>query len=778
VDYYPSNSLSPPAGNERGQLNAKEMLNLMRDHLWEILASTAIVVALAVAYMFIATPIYSADVLVRVDPPEQNALGIAIQNQETLPPPAPSPSAEMAVMRSRSVLEPVIERYRFDVSVTPRTVPLLGDLAEKLATPGQPAAPWLGLKSFAWGGERVQIGSLNVPQNLEEEKLKLVALDGGRYELRGPSDEMLIRGTVGSPASSNGVSMLVKQLIARPGTVFEVIRWNSLDAVKRFGDVVKVTDKVKDSGLVEIEYSDKSPAKAAEVTNALGQQYLASAVASRQLNDTKTLAFINGELPRLLVDLRNSEQALKSFRASSNSMQPTSEAQAYLQGGIDFDRQIAGLQLQRTQLLERFRPDSRWAQNIDTQLAQLNNAKAAFDGRFRSMPSSERESVDLIRAQKVAETIYLGMVQKAEQLSVRRASTTGGAHIVDAAIRPLRPIKPNRVLVLSGGVVLGFVSGVFLVFMRRHVMIGVTDPLFVERRLSVPVFGEVLFSQQQVRLDPSTAGAPRKSLPGAGRTTAPFPRVGPAFEPLDGVSEVGATALYGASTRVLAARFPHDPSVEALRAVRTALARDLAHAPNNVVMVTGPTPSAGKSFVAANLAVLHAEIGSRVILIDADMRRGHLASFFKQRNRGGLSEVLSGRMSLHTGLRHVGIDGMSFLSCGERPNNPGALLMKPGFREVLGRLSKQFDLVIVDTPPFLAVTDASIIASEAGASLLVLRSGMQSEAEIADTVKKLERAEGRIAGAVFNGIPLRRSNRGYGYATNYASDTGDLDTAS
>jgi tyrosine-protein kinase Etk/Wzc len=158
------------------------------------------------------------------------------------------------------------------------------------------------------------------------------------------------------------------------------------------------------------------------------------------------------------------------------------------------------------------------------------------------------------------------------------------------------------------------------------------------------------------------------------------------------------------------------------------------------------------------------------------MRRGHLASFFKQRNRGGLAEVLSGRMPVRNALRQVGVEGVSFLSCGVRPTNPAALLMQAGFKELLDRLSKQFDLVIVDTPPFLAVTDASIIASEAGSSLLVLRSGMQSEEEIADTVKKLARAEGRIAGAVFNGIPLRRSNRGYGYATNYASDHGDVET--
>lgn len=780
MDYYPQNSLPPAASIERGQLSVREMLNLMRDHLWEILAATAVVLTLAVVYLLIATPIYSADVLVGIDPPEPNALGIAIQNQEALPPPAPAPVTEMAVMRSRSVLEPVIEKYRFDVTVTPYTIPLLGDIAEKLATPGKPAVPWLGLKSFAWGGESVQIGALDVPKDLEEEKLTLIALDGGAYELRGPSDEVLVEGTVGIVAHGNDVSMLVKQLTARSGTKFKVIRWNSLDAVKRFGDLVNVTDKVKDSGLLQIEYADKSPSKAAEVADALGQQYLAASVASRQLNDTKTLAFINGELPHLLADLRKSEDALKQFRATSQSMQPGSEAQTYLQGGIDLDKQIAGLQLQRTQLLERFQPDSRWVQSIDTQLSQLNKAKSEFDNRFGGMPASERESVDLIRAQKVAETIYMGMVQKAEQLQVRRASTTGGAHIVDAAVRPHRPVKPNRVLVLSGGLVLGLFSGAVLVFMRRHVLIGVTDPKYVEHRLSVPVFGEVLFSQQQSLLDPSSQGGVRKPLPDAGaRTTLPFQRGRPGIESPRGANEMGpAASLHAGSSRVLAARFPNDPSVEALRAVRTALARDLAHARNNIVMVIGPTPSAGKSFVAANLAVLHAEIGARVVLIDGDMRRGHLASFFKQNNRGGLSEVLSERTPLRNALRHTGIDGLSFLSCGTRPENPAALLMNPRFKDVLERLGTQFDLVIVDTPPFLAVTDASIIASDAGASLLVLRSGMQSEQEIADTVKKMERAEARIAGAVFNGIPLRRSTRNYGYPTNYASDLTDLETAS
>lgn len=775
MDYFPSNSLPVAPEVERGQLTGREMLNLMRDHIWEIVAATVVVFLVAVAYQLIATPIYSADVLVRVDPPEANALGLALQNQEQLPPPAPSPSTEMGVMRSRSVLDPVIDKYRFDVSVKPHRVPILGDIADKFATPGEPNGAWLGLKSFAWGGEVVKFGYLNVPQGLEEEKLSLVALGNGAYELLGPSGEFLIKGTVGKPAEGNGVSVMINQLAARPDTRFEVIRWNEVDATKRFMDVVKITDKVKDSGLIQIEYNDKSPAKAAEVANALGQQYLASAIASRQVNDTQTLTFIKGELPRLLTDLRKSEEALKTFRAKANSMQPTAEAQSYLQGGLDLDKQIASLELQRTQLLDKYAPGSRWIQSIDSQLAQLKKTKSEFDGRFQGMPASERESVDLIRQQKVAETVYMGMVQKAEQLTVRRASTTGGAHILDSAVRPHRPVKPDPLIVLPGGFVLGLVSGVFLVFMRRHVLVGVTDPRYVERRLSVPVVGEVLFSHQQSLLDRSLPASARKPLQGApGRNAVTVQRNADGSE---SSSDEKIDPSFGYSgNKILAERYPHDASVEALRAVRTAMARDLVHTRNNIVMVTGPTTSAGKSFVAANLATLHAEAGARVALVDADMRRGHLAAFFSQSNRGGLSEVLAERMPLRDAMRNVGIENVTFMSCGARPENPAALLTRPRFREVLQRLSNHFDLVIVDTPPFLAVTDASIIANEAGASLLVLRSGMQSEEEIADTVKKIERAGGRVAGAVFNGIPLRRSTKNYGYATNYASDFGDVET--
>ncbi len=106
-------------------------------------------------------------------------------------------------------------------------------------------------------------------------------------------------------------------------------------------------------------------------------------------------------------------------------------------------------------------------------------------------------------------------------------------------------------------------------------------------------------------------------------------------------------------------------------------------------MVIGPTPSAERALSRPIIATLQAEIGARVLLIDADMRRGHLASLFNQSNRGGLSEVLSDRMPLRNALRHTGIEGFSFLSCGSRPDNPAAIARRPRFKEVLERLSAQ-----------------------------------------------------------------------------------------
>ncbi|MGF6779630.1 polysaccharide biosynthesis tyrosine autokinase [Paraburkholderia sp. GAS334] len=743
-----------------GALHARDVIRMLSDHVWTIVATTLVVVALTAAYVFLVTPVYTADALVRVDAPDPNALGIAPQGQVLMQKAAPPTAAEVAMMQSRTVLEPVLHKYGYDLTVKPRSIPLLGLISSKFAKAGSPSRAWFGLKTYAWGGEQIHVDTLNVPPDLENVALRLRALEGNRYEVIDPDGETLLTGKTGVMASEGNVSMLVSRLVARPGTEFEVTPWNKVNALKRFSHDVKVLEKGKETGVVQISFDSSNPMLAANVANGIAEGYVAATITNHRMNDSKTLDFINQELPRLREELRQTEAKLTSYQSEAGSLQPTVEAQSYLQGGIDFQRQIAALQLQRTQLLQHFTPTSPPVANIDQQLAQLNEAKSKFDARFNNMPVSERKNVDLTRNAKVAESIYVAMVNKAEELTVRRAGTTGNVQIVDSAIRPADPVSPNVPLVMGASVGVGLMLGALLVFTRSRLLTGVSDPHFIEREMSVPVLGSVLYSAHQAQLDRQV---PRRNFAG---------NIG------EGMLLAGANPTHAGANSILppeahyllARRGPHDSSVEALRGVRTALQFNVGEASDKTVVLTGPTPGSGKSFVAANLAVLEAETTKRVLLIDADMRCGRLAPLFNQPNSGGLAELLMGKVDLEHAIRDVGIPGLSFISCGAYPANPSELLMMPRFRQLLEHLNHRFDLVIIDTPPLLAVSDAAIIANGAGKTVLILRSGMQTEEEITETITKLERAGAWVVGVVFNAVPLRRSERrSYSYLSAYSN---------
>jgi tyrosine-protein kinase Etk/Wzc len=787
-------SLHHPSPGEI-QPSAREFARLLRQHLREVLAVAALVTALAVAYAFLATPIYSADVLVRVDALEPNMLGIAPQGQVAAQPVQPPTDAEIAIMQSRAVVEPVMRQYHFDIIAEPRRLPVLGELAALLAKPGEPAAAWLGLDSYAWGGEQIEVGAMQVPPQWEDVALQLRALGADRYDLLDPSGRVLLSGTVGQTARENGLVLLVTRLAARPGTLFEVTAANTVTALRRFAGDLKISDDGKGTGVVRIAFTDADPLIATGVANRIAQSYLDSTVASNRSNDSKTLAFLEQELPRLRGDMERAEAALAGYRIASGSMQPAAEAQLYLQGGIDFQRQIAALQIQRTQLLEHYMPNSPQVLNADQQLAQLNSAKHNFDERFGNMPASERKNADLVRNAKVAETIYTEMVAKAEELSVRRASTAGNAHIVDAAIRPAKPIKPNRMLVILGGIVGGLILGMAWVFIRRQVFGGVIDPMFVERYMSVPLFGALTYSADQMRLEHTAT----RALPSAPRqlgVNAPQPYTehretpaqatqaqGPSHAAACGPSdrwEPGLRTAQGLARaplamhklpahahRLLARSFPHDPAIETLRSVRTAVRLEMLQAPNPMITLTSPTTGTGKTFVAANLAVLLAEAGVRVLLVDADMRCGNLAAYFSVPNAGGLAEVLGGQLRLRSALRSMGIENLTLLTCGAYPDNPSELLALHNLGELLQH-EPAYELILIDTPPYLPVTDAAIVANQSGATLLVLRSGMQSAQDLESAVRGLDRTGARLVGAIFNGIPARASAApGYGYAAQY-----------
>ncbi|MGA7781409.1 MAG: polysaccharide biosynthesis tyrosine autokinase [Paraburkholderia sp.] len=731
--------MAMPARTEEEDVVLGQLLQVILDDIWWLIAIAVTIVVVAGLYCYIAKPVYSADAYVRVEPSDntsqaltQTQTGAVISSGQTSLP----TDAEIAMIQSRGVVGPVVQQLKLDFSVEPKTIPILGSLAARLATPGVVGRPWLGLTSYAWGGEQADVDSVEVTPALEGQKMVMTAISDTQYELRAPNGSLLLRGQVGQTEQGGGVTILVNKLVARPGTQFIVMRANELDAITGFQSGIKVEEQGKQTGVIEISLEDKDPAHAALVANALAESYLREHTAARQTDANKMLDFLKSEEPRLKGDLENAEAALTAYQRQSGSIDASDEAKVYLEGSIQYEQQISAERLQIASLQERYGDEHPLIKAAREQMAELETQRDKYSDRFRDLPATEVKAVQLQRDAKVAEDIYVLLLNRIQELSVQRAGTGGNVHMVDLAMRPGTPVKPKKVLILSAAVILGLIAGTGFVFVRRNLFKGIDDPEHVERMFHLPIYGLVPLSGEQAELEHS------------------FVR--------------GGNRLRS----VLADAHPKDVCIESLRSLRTSLQFTMMDARNSIVMLTGPMPGVGKSFLTVNLAVLLAHSGKRVLMIDGDMRRGALERYVGGSADNGLSELLSGQISLEEAIRSTSVDGLSFISCGHRPPNPSELLMSPRLHQYLDGLAKRYDVILIDTPPVLAVTDASIIGACAASTFFVMRSGEHNEAEIADSLKRLQAAGVRVQGGIFNAMPQRARggyNRGYAAVQEYLS---------
>ncbi|QIE24127.1 Tyrosine-protein kinase wzc [Caballeronia sp. SBC1] len=781
-----------PAPAKDEEFVLRDLVRMIVDQIWWVLGIALSILLAAVLYAKMSTPVYSADALVQVETPNPNAPNSSQASvAAALMPTGGSlqADAEIEIIKSRAVIDPVVEQFKLNFGTSSNVMPVIGRLTSLFAHNGHPLPALFGFDSYAWGGEEFKVDSVTVPTILQDQRLTLRALGEGRFELLDAENHELLKGEAGTVATGNGVTLMVSQLVARPGTEFFVTRASQLEAVQAFGAGMQVGEKGKDTGIVQISYSGAQPIFITEVANAVAASYLKQRTERAQEEANRMLTFLNNELPRVRDELRASETALAQYQTAAGSFQPTQEAQTYLSGGLDYERQIAALRMQRVQLLQRFTDGADEVRAIDAQLAALNVEKSRFENQFKTLPGSERQAVSLQREAKVNSEIYVALLNKTQELSISRAGTVGNVHIIDMALVPSQPVKPKAALIIAAGGLLGVIAGVVFAFVRRAFFAGVDDPDLVERRFNLPIFGAIPFSAEQARLDRVRLDRP-VALPSAKATANGTKRLGtqsvgdglgstlglsaktPVAMALQNATVLPASR--SATQPLLSTTHPFDTSIEGLRGLRATLQFALVDAPNRVIAITSPAPSDGKSFLSANLAALLAESGKRVLLIDADLRRGRLAQYLGRSSHGGLTELLTGQTDFEMAARETGVHGLHFIGSGAHPPNPSEILTSARFASLLQAFEKQFDLVIVDTPPLLAVPDAAVIASLAGSTVLVMRSGAHSEKNIADSLKKLKRAHARVVGGVLNAMPAKSGGRkgtyDYAYAYTYSSD--------
>lgn len=708
---------------------------------WRLILGSVIAFLIGgLMYVTLVTPIYRADVLLQIEESSKGVGALADLSmllQEEVP-----VSAEFEILRSRMVLGAAIDNLKLNIVTRPIYFPLFGaSLARRNGDTEQIAdAPWYAFGGYAWGGDRIQVESFFVPGWYEGETFMLTAMEGDRFKLLDPEHTLLAEGAVGETVNiqlgnDEFIKLYVSELRSRPGTRFELIKQNRLTAINELKDVLKIAELGKQSGVIQISLEGADKNRITSILNEIANIYLRQSVERKSAEAENTLSFLEKQLPILKEKMEIAEAELNKYRLKKGSVDLPKETLVTLDKMVSIDAQLTQLRREREELIRRFAPKHPRITALDAQIKTLNDEITKVDTKVQSLPNTQQEILRLTRNMEVSTSLYTTLMNSAQELKVVKAGAVGNVRIVDYAENPYKPIKPNKGLAIALTMILGVLIGVAVAFLRKNLRDLVEDPGVIEKKLGLPIYATIPFSRKQCELEDSVQN-----------------RVG--------------------NPNILAVTDSGDLAIESLRSLRTSLYFAQLNARNNVISVTSPGPAAGKTFVCLNLGVVLANAGKRVLIIDADLRKGRLHDYFGIERNIGLSDVIANHAAsdkeFKLAAKETSIDNLYVIPAGTIPPNPSELLMHEKFALVLEIISYDYDQVIIDTPPILAVTDAAIIGNLAGATLLVVKDNQSPLRELEQCVKQLKNAGVNLRGAVYNSIKSANSRYGYGRYYGYS----------
>lgn len=717
--FPPGSGGLPPGDAAPDEVSLREYVDVLVDGRWLVIAATAIALAVGGAYALLAAPVYRSDVLVQVEDKKSggNLLGeLSGMFGESSP-----AETEIEILRSRALIGSVVRSLALDVVARPKRFPLFGNAIARRHRGPEVAGAVVGLRSYGWGGERITVDRLVVPDDLVGEAFTVVAGEAGSYRLEDDDGELVADGQVGKAAGdpARGIEIFVSELHARPGLEFSVVRRNRDQTIADLQENIRISEKGKKTGILRLALDGRDARETAAILDALAIAYVRQNVDRRSAEAGKTLEFLESQLPVLRGQLDGAERELERYHSVKGSVDVTLEGKATIERAVEIERAASELEVEHAALRQRFTEGHPALAALSRKLQQLGVERRAVEARLKKLPESELESTRRKRDVAVANELYLVVLNKAQELKVVKEGEIGNVRVLDAAIVPLKPVAPRKAAVLALALLAGLGLGVVAAFGRRALEEGVEDPDAIERALGIGVHASVPHSSSQAQAEE------------------------------DGRRDQHAAPL-------LAAADPKDLAIESLRSLRTSLQFALVEARSPIVAVGGPAPGVGKSFVSANLAHLLGETGKKVLVIDADLRRGRLHQHFGHERGRGLSDAIAGEVPVLEAIRATRSPNVSLLTTGTIPPNPAELLGSERFHRLLGDLSTRHDIVLVDTPPVLAVTDAALVARQAGVNLLVVRSGKHPMREIDAALRQLRRNGVAVHGIVMNGVRLER----------------------
>lgn len=709
------------------RIDLATILRTLFDHKGLIASIVSLFCVIGLGYVLLATPIYQANAMIQIEPKKIGIEGTPEVNSKPLS--VSQATTEIELIKSRAVLGKVVDDLKLNIIQKPNYFPVFGAYMARTYKPqseGAFAVPLFGLNNYAWGGEQISVFQLEVPEALLGTTLTLVANGAETFSLFDKDHALLLKGQTNQTVEGSGVKIQVATLKARPGTEFTLTKERTLTSALAYQTRLNITEAGKDSGIIYLSIQDPNPALARLILDEVSHLYVRQNVERSSAEAAQRLEFLRSQLPLVRKQLEQSEQALNAFQASAKSVDLSIETKSVLDQVVNLDSMLSELKLKRVEVERLYTREHPTYRALMTQMGQLETQKQGLLKKIQALPVTQQELLRLNRDMQVTTQTYTLLLNKSQEQDILRAGSIGNVRVIDNAdVNVEEPAKPMRKLIVVLATLLGGLTAVIIVFLRQAFYRGVDNTEIIEN-LGMPVYASLPYSRKQERLEKNNQ-----------------------------------SRSAGKESKLLSVSEPTELAVESLRSLRTSLHFAMLEARNNVLMISSPSPGCGKSFVSSNLAVIIAQAGKRVLLIDADMRKGYLHKVFRLQPKHGLSDTLAARLTSKEVINPTEVANLDLISCGFAAPNPSELLMHDNFNKLISDLSPLYDLVIVDTPPILAVTDATLVGRQAGTCLLVTRFGLTTVKEIEACKRRLGQNGLVIKGAIFNGVLRKASTAAY-----------------
>lgn len=686
---------------------------------WVALCS-ALGLALALFYLANTPPTLQADVLLQLEQGSSGGLALPSGLSDFLPSDSRA-ATEIEIIGSRLIIGQVVAEQNLDWQITPEYAPFFGQAMARYNLP----VPNFGfLRPYARKGETVRLELLEVSPDLVGRAIGITAGTNGGYTIQLP-DGSSLEGKVGQMLQdpSRGFALKITEFIAPQGREFTLVHLSERKAIDVVRAALAVSERGRQSSILEVRYKHKDGATAIRTLNGIATAYVRQNIERSAAVAESSLTFINEQLPEAQANLVAAEKALNDYRQQQQSVDLTFETENVLSQVTRIETELRELQTKEDDIKQRYKTSHPIYQQLIAQRQRLQDDLTTLRGEVETLPETQKEILNLTRDLELAQQIYTELLTRAQEVRVLKASTVGNVRIIDTAEVGTAPVAPRTSIVRMLAIMLGGFAGLAISLLRGWMRKAVQGTEALEQ-IGLPVFATINLAA------PARKDAPKHSI--------------------------------------LALTDPTDLAIEGLRSLRTSLQFGMVEAKTRSLTITSTAPGAGKSFTSLNLAVVTAQTGQMVCLVDADMRRGQLRKFFGiQKNEPGLSEYLSGEKTLDEVLRTSKVDGLWFIPTGSYPPNPSELLMRKRMGDLFDELNKRFELTILDCPPVLAVTDPVIVGANAGGVLAVVRYDQTPLVEVQSMLKTFDSAGVRLTGTILNGFDPRKARSEYSYSYNY-----------